>query len=197
MLITDKQRVQEQVPRVHADVPGNRAPVLQPEGDTWGEDDDEEDVGLDVFVGGKKEVLQKIRESIEDTIAAMRMDSANEVNLTRSEYMLRKISEGGRRTGGKLKVKVNRLETRDGLRGLGEAGGGAMAGEQPTTAARSRSRVSPKQGGDVRRRETRSGEESWLRDRGTSRGRGGAGSRRGRGRRVRDQGVDTQDWVRR
>ena len=91
----------------NADVPGNRAPVslgVQPEGDAWGEDDDEEDVGWDAFVGGKKEVLQKIRESIEDTIAATtgtgrggRWSDGRGATHDRSEESLQGESEARRR----------------------------------------------------------------------------------------------------
>ena len=63
----------------------------------WNVDEEEEDIGLDMFVGGKRQVLQTVRESIEDTIAALREDGANRVNLARSEHVFAVGDRVGRR----------------------------------------------------------------------------------------------------
>lgn len=65
--------------------------------DEWDVDDGTEAGGLDAFVGGKKAILKVVRESIEDTIAALREDGANRVNLTREPHVFKVGDLVGRR----------------------------------------------------------------------------------------------------
>jgi hypothetical protein len=63
----------------------------------WDVDGEGEAIGLDAFVGGKREMLKIVRESIEDTIASLREDSANRVNLTREPHVFKVGDLAGRR----------------------------------------------------------------------------------------------------
>ena len=65
--------------------------------DEWEVDGELEAGGLDAFVGGKRELLKIVRESIEDTIASLREDGANRVNLTREPHVFQVGDLVGRR----------------------------------------------------------------------------------------------------